>query len=149
MLTLYVCALLLSQTAPVAVVDISADDAIYEDVSRGYAQALSDALKQAGVMAVRVDESELPPQGCKLGPCLGEVARAKKAWAIATLDAEEVAPNKSRVVVTLMRAVNGAPLGGGRYEFVQGQKKLPRGLLDFIKQVRRLAEKEGLDGGLR
>ena len=116
----------LSQTpAQVAVIDISAEDAIYEDVSRRYAQALVDALSKEGLSAVRVDESELPPQGCRLGPCLGVAARAKGAL----------------VVVTMMRATNGEPLAGGRYELKAGVKKSPKGLTSFLAQAKKAMTK--------
>jgi hypothetical protein len=130
---------LLGQSPPpmVAVIDISSEDAIYEDVSRRYAQSLVEALTKEGVTAVRVDESELPPEGCRLGPCLGVAAREKGALAVVTLDAEEISKTKSKVVVTVMRATNGEPLAGGRYELNQGVKKIPRGLTAFLAQVKK------------
>ncbi len=132
----------LSQTpAQVAVIDISAEDAIYEDVSRRYAQALVDALSKEGLSAVRVDESELPPQGCRLGPCLGVAARAKGALVVVTLDAEELSDTKSKVVVTMMRATNGEPLAGGRYELKAGVKKSPKGLTSFLTQAKKAMTK--------
>ncbi len=134
-----VLATVLSQTpAPqVAVIDISSEDAIYEDISRRYAESLVEALSKAGVTAVRVDESELPVEGCRLGPCLGVVARAKGALAVVTLDAEEVSPTTSKVVVTVMRATNGEPLAGGRYELKAGAKKAPKGLTAFLAQAKK------------
>lgn len=127
----------LGQSPQVAVIDISAEDAIYEDVSRRFAQALSEALSQAGVPAVRVDESELPPEGCRLGPCLGVAARSKGALALVTVDAEEVTESRNKVVVTMMRATNGEPLAGGRYELRAGTKRPPRGLVQFIERVKK------------
>lgn len=129
---------LLAQSPPlVAVIDISPEDAIYEDVSRRYAQALAEALSQEGVPAVRIDESELPPEGCRLGPCLGVAAREKGALAVVTLDAEAVTDTHSKVVVTVMRATNGEPLAGGRYELKAGARRVPRGLTKFLGQVKR------------
>lgn len=137
-------AVVLSQAEPadagigrVAVIDISADDAIYEDVSRRYCESLVEALTKAGVPSVRVDESELPPEGCKLGPCLGVAARGQGAVALVTLDAEELSEKKSKVVVTLMRSTNGEPLAGGRYELVVGAKKPPKGLTQFLGNVKK------------
>lgn len=128
----------LTQSPPVvAVIDISPEDAIYEDVSRRYAQALVEALTKEGVSAVRIDEAELPPEGCRLGPCLGRVARNKGALAVVTLDAEEVTQTKSKVTVTLMRATNGEPLAGGRYELVEGISKPPKGLIAFLNQAKK------------
>lgn len=135
-------AAVLAQTPPqVAVIDISPEDAIYEDVSRGYANALVEALNKEGVIAVRIDESELPREGCRLGPCLGVAARGKGALAVLTLDAEEVNETKSKVVVTMMRATNGEPLAGGRYELVQGKKKAPKGLVNFLASVKKAMAK--------
>ena len=125
----------------VAVIDISSEDAIYEDVSRRYAQSLAEALTKEGVPAVRVDESELPPEGCRLGPCLGVAAREKGAVAVVTLDAEELSKTKSKVVVTVMRATNGEPLAGGRYELKVGMKKIPRGLTDFLAKTKKAMAK--------
>jgi hypothetical protein len=90
---------------------------------------------------VRIDESELPPEGCKLGPCLGVAARAKGALTVVTLDAEELSEAKSKVVVTLMRATNGEPLAGGRYELKAGSKKAPRGLTQFLIAVKKAMSK--------
>ena len=133
-----VALVVLQQAAPqVAIIDISADDAIYEDVSRRYAESLADALSKDGITAVRIDESELPPEGCKLGPCLGVAARAKGALTVVTLDAEELSETKSKVVVTLMRATNGEPLAGGRYELKAGSKKAPKGLTRFLIAVKK------------
>lgn len=135
-------ATLLGQLPPqVAVIDISSEDAIYEDVSRRYAQSLVEALTKEGVTAVRVDESELPPEGCRLGPCLGVAARAKGALAVVTLDAEELSETKSKVVVTVMRATNGEPLAGGRYELKAGVKKIPKGLTAFLAAAKKAMAK--------
>lgn len=132
---------LLTQAPQLAVIDISAEDAIYEDVSRRYAQHLADALSNEGLRAVRVDEAELPAEGCKLGPCLGEVARSKQALAVVTLDAEELSETRSRVVVTMMRATTGEPLAGGRYEIRSGVRKPPKGLLKFLAAAKKALEK--------
>ncbi len=129
----------LAQAPTVAVIDISAEDAIYEDVSRKLAQSLTEALTKQGVTAVRIDESELPPEGCRLGPCLGVVARAKEAKAVVTLEAEELSPTKTKVVVTMMRSVNGEPLAGGRYELKAGAKKAPAGLTRFLEAAKKAA----------
>ncbi len=125
----------------VVVIDISADDAIYEDVSRQYAQALAESLTHVGVAAVRIDEAELPADGCRLGPCLGVLGRGKGALAVVTLDAEQVSETKSKVVVTVMRSTNGEPLAGGRYELINGTKKPPKGLTAFLTQAKKAMEK--------
>ncbi len=133
--------LALGQSPRVAVIDISAEDAIYEDVSRRLAQSLAEALSEGGVSAVRIDEAQLPPEGCRLGPCLGVAARATGAQALVTLDAEEVSEAHKKVVVTLMRATNGEPLAGGRYELKAGMKKAPKGLLTFLERVKKAMAK--------
>lgn len=140
-LTSTLLAVLAQAPARVAVIDISPEDAIYEDVSRRYTTSLVEALTKEGVTAVRVDESELPPEGCRLGPCLGVAARAKGALAVVTLDAEELSETKSRVVVTMMRATTGEPLAGGRYELKAGAKKAPKGLTNFLAQVKKALTK--------
>ncbi len=137
-------AVLLTQSPPfVVVIDISPEDAIYEDVSRRYTQALVDALTKEGVPAVRIDESELPPEGCRLGPCLGKVARNRSALAVVTLDAEEMTETKSKVTVTMMRATNGEPLAGGRYELSEGTSKPPKGLTLFLNQAKKALKPKG------
>jgi hypothetical protein len=135
-------ALVLNQPTPrLAVIDISAEDAIYEDVSRGLAESLTRVLNANGLTAVRIDESELPPTGCRLGPCLGVAARAKGAVALVTLDAEELSPEVSAVVVTVMRATNGEPLAGGRYRIKVGATKPPKPLTAFLAQVKKAMSK--------
>lgn len=140
---LFAVALSLMSQAPVqvAVIDISAEDAIYEDVSRRFTQSLVEALSKEGITAVRIDESELPAEGCRLGPCLGVAARAKGALTVVTLDAEEVNDSKSKVVVTMMRATNGEPLAGGRYDLKAGVKKAPKGLTAFLTQAKKAMTK--------
>lgn len=127
-------ALVLSQapSVTVVVIDVSAPDAIYEDVSRGLAEQVVTALKAAGAKAERVDEGELPPGGCRIGPCLGEVARARGAQVVVALDAEEVEGAKSRVAVSALASVNGEPLAAGRYLSGRG---VPRALERFAKQT--------------
>lgn len=130
--------LVLAQAAPatlkVAVVDVSAPDAIYEDVSRRLAGELAEALTKAGTVAVRVDESELPPEGCRIGPCLGEVAKAQGAHVVVTVDCVEVDASTSKVSVTALWGANGEPLAGGRY-VANGKKKAPKGLTRFVGDV--------------
>ncbi|MEW6431592.1 MAG: hypothetical protein AB1730_08775 [Myxococcota bacterium] len=131
-------------TLKVAVVDVSAPDAIYEDVSRQLAAQVAEALTKAGVVAVRVDEDQLPPGGCRFGPCLGEVAKAQGADVVVTVDAEEVDEVTSRVAVTALWGTNGEPLAGGRY-VARGLRKAPRALTKFagdaVKQATARAAK--------
>ncbi len=131
----------MAQAPVVAVIDISEPDAIYEDVSRRYAQDLADALTRAGVRAVRIDESELPVEGCRLGPCLGVAGRARGALAVVTLDATELTEAKSRVVVAMLRATTGEPLAGGRYELTEGAKQAPKALAKFLAAAKKAADR--------
>lgn len=103
-------------TAPslVAVVDVSASDAVYEDVSRGLAEDVVAALAKAGLAASRVDENELPPEGCRAGPCLEKVARTRQARALVIVDAKEEGP-LVEVSVMALDAADGRPLGAKRY----------------------------------
>ena len=68
-------------------------------------------------------------------------ASQKGALAVVTLDAEELSATKSKVVVTVMRATNGEPLAGGRYELKVGMKKIPRGLTSFLAAVKKAMAK--------
>lgn len=120
-------------TLKVAVVDVSAPDAIYEDVSRQLALEVAQALTKGGTVAVRVDENELPPEGCRVGPCLGEVAKAQGAHVVVTVDCVEVDASTTRVAVTALWGTNGEPLAGGRY--VAGQKKAAKALTQFVTDV--------------
>jgi hypothetical protein len=128
-------ALLAQAPAPLkaAVVDISASDAIYEDISRGLANDAASALTQAGFVAVRIDESELPPR-CRVGPCLGEMARAQGADVVVTLDAEETGPDNAnaKVAIAALWGANGEALAGGRYTVVPGKKR-PKPLTTFAE----------------
>lgn len=128
-------ALVLSQapaTLKVAVVDVSAPDAIYEDVSRELASQVAEVLTKAGTVAVRVDENEAA--GCRIGPCLGQVAKGQGAHVVVTVDAEEVDASTSRVAVTALWGFNGEPLAGGRY-VARGLKKAPKDLTRFAAEV--------------
>jgi hypothetical protein len=142
---LWLLALVASQVPlKVAVVDVSAPDAIYEDVSRALATQAAEQLTRAGVMAVRIDEDELPPGGCRIGPCLGEVAKAQGADVVVTLDAEEVDASTSRVAVAALWGASGEPLAGGRY-VARGVAKPPKALkrfaVDVVKQATARAAK--------
>lgn len=141
----------LAQPPRVAVIDVSAPDAIYEDVSRGLAEALVQALVDQGIEAVRVDERELPDEGCRVGPCLGVVAKSQKAHVIVILDATEKPKDKTTALVNVaaMAGRNGQPLAGGRYEVKDGQKKKPKGFTAFVEAIQKVADKfrEAVDAG--
>jgi len=130
----FVVAVALSQGPRAAVIDVSAPDAIYEDVSRSYAADVVRALDKAGFDARRVDESELPEKGCRFGPCLADVAKANKADVVITLDAVEVDSKKNGVAVAAMWGRNGEPLTVKRYT-VKSNGKPPKELAAFATET--------------
>ena len=134
-------ALLLCQSPKAAVIDVSASDAVYEDVSRGLAEQVAHALDGAGFDAVRVDENELPESGCRAGPCLAKVAKDHHALVLVTLDATEVDKTHTQVALAALLGLNGLPLAGARYVAKQGAKKLPKELVDFTQKVFAQAQK--------
>ncbi len=116
----------------VAVVDVSAADAIYEDVSRGLTQDVVTALNAAGgYAATRVDENDLPEGGCRAGPCLEKVAREKHADVVVLVDCVE-SGERINISVLALWGRDGRPLGGKRY--VSG-KKAKKALAAFIAQL--------------
>jgi hypothetical protein len=127
-------ALALASAPVVVVVDVSASDAIYEDVSRGLANALVDGLNKAGLQASRVDENELPESGCRAGPCLEEVARAHGARAVVLLDAAEEG-TKTKVSLMGLGGRDGRPLAGARYTLDRGAKKKVSGFIAQLKKA--------------
>lgn len=102
-------------TLRVSVLDVSAPDAIYEDVSRALAQRVSDELLKLGYLSRRADESELPTEGCRLGPCLAEVAKAQSADVLVLLDAVEAGKGRVEVSLSAMRGNDGLPLAVGKW----------------------------------
>jgi hypothetical protein len=109
-----VVALVLAAGPRVAVLDASAPDAVYEDVSRALADEVVAALTAAGLSAKRVEEEELPGAGCRSGPCLEAVARAQRAEVLVVLDAREKGKGVA-VGVLALEGRTGRPLGGQRY----------------------------------
>ncbi|MBS1153464.1 MAG: hypothetical protein H6Q89_5162 [Myxococcaceae bacterium] len=102
--------------ARVVVVDVSAPDAVYEDVSRAIAEQVVAELRAAGLEAVRIDENELPEEGCRLGPCLGTVARARQAKVVVIVDAVELdKKGRTQVSVAAMAGRDGMPINARRY----------------------------------
>lgn len=119
----------------VAVVDVSAPDEIYEDVSRSLTDAVVDALKATGLEAVRVDERELPASGCRLGPCLGVAARAIGAQVVVMVDSVEAGDEASAVKLAALWSSNGAPVAVSKYLVKKEQKKVPKPLMKFAIEV--------------
>lgn len=130
-MTALVAALLFAQAPRASVIDVSAPDAIYEDISRGYATDVVSALEKAGFDARRVDESELPAEGCRSGPCLAKIAKEQKADVVITLDATELDPKKNGVALAAMWGLNGEPLTVKRYTIATKAKKQPKELAAF------------------
>lgn len=148
-----VAAVVLASGPKIIVLDVSATDAIYEDVSRGLADSLVSELKSKGLDAARIDEQQmLSVEDCRGGPCLGKVARENQAHIVITLDAAELPKSKASygVAVTAMAGRNGMPLAGARYELKDGAKKKPKGLEDFVQKLLDLAAKfpQAKDGGV-
>ena len=119
----------------VAVVDVSAPEAIYEDVARGLADKVVEALKATGVQAVRIDERDLPEQGCRLGPCLGVAARAKDAQVVVMFDATESKDDGATIELAALWSTNGAPVAVAKYAVAAEQKKVPKQLMKFALEV--------------
>ncbi len=125
--------LALAAAPSVAVLDVSAEDAVYEDESRALCVEAVEVLTAKGFTARRVDESELPPQGCRAGPCLEKVARGNDV--LVTLDVAELGKGKLGVAVTALAGRTGMPLAGGRYHVGPKTKRPPKELETFADKV--------------
>jgi hypothetical protein len=137
---LFAVVALLSSQAPaqtpaqtVVVLDVSAEDAVYEDESRELALEVVDLMNSKGLIARRVDESELPRKGCKEGPCLAKVA--KGSMVLVTVDVVELDKGKWGVGVTALAGHNGMPLAGGRYQVDARSKRPAKELEKFVQKV--------------
>ncbi|MBK7861111.1 MAG: hypothetical protein IPJ65_21375 [Archangiaceae bacterium] len=117
----------------VVVLDVSAEDAVYEDESRALALEVVDVLNAKGLVARRVDESELPPQGCRAGPCLEKVAHGSDA--LVTLDVAEISKGRLGVAITALAGRTGMPLAGGRYHVGEKTKRPAKELEAFAKKL--------------
>lgn len=125
--------LLLASSASVVVLDVSAEDAVYEDESRALALELVDYLNTKGFTARRVDESELPKSGCRAGPCLEKVAKGSDV--LVTLDAVELEKGRLGVAVTALAGRTGMPLAGGRWEVGPKSKRPAKELEKFAAKI--------------
>lgn len=132
----------------VAVVDVSKSDAIYEDVSRGLADQVVAALNGAGLVAVRVDEREVP-RGCRVGPCLEKIVRAQQAQVLVLVDATEVDEKKNGVGAAALWGLDGRPLSAARYTVPLMGKRVPKKLAAFAADVAKQSFKltPPVDGG--
>lgn len=132
----------------VAVIDVSAPDAVYEDESRALAEDVTAALNSGGFVAEKVDERDLPLQGCRIGPCLGKVSLQRGAQVVVALDGNELPDKSIGVTVTAMRATDGLPLAATRYTAKPGAKP-PHQVAKFAKELFKEASKAlaVLDGG--
>ena len=131
-------ALALVQLPPsrLVVVDVSTPDAVYEDVSRALAEQVVAELREAGLEAVRIDENELP-KGCRLGPCLGGVAKARQAKIVVIVDAVELdKKGKTQVSVAAMAGRDGMPISAKRY-VTRAEGKPAAELKAFVKDLAR------------
>lgn len=136
----------LAQLPPskVVVIDVSAPDAVYEDVSRGLAEQVVAELNGVGIQTTRIDENELPEEGCRLGPCLGVVAKSRKALVVVIVDAVELdKKGKTAVSVAAMAGFNGMPLTAKRYTTKPEAKPTPE-LKAFVQDlIKKLALPDG------
>jgi hypothetical protein len=130
---LFGLALLVCSQTTVVVLDVSAEDAVYEDESRALANEVVEVMNAKGMVARRVDESELPPQGCRAGPCLEKVAKGSDV--LVTLDVAEIGKGKLGVAVTALAGRTGMPLAGGRYHVGPKTKRPPKELEKFVQKV--------------
>lgn len=124
---------LLASPLTVVVLDVSAEDAVYEDESRALAIELVDFFNTRGFAARRVDEGELPREGCRAGPCLEKVARGSDV--LVTVDVVELEKGKLGVAVTALAGRTGMPLAGGRYQVGPKTKRPPKELEAFAKKL--------------
>ena len=134
MLTLALTALLSQTPIEVAVIDISVPDAIYEDVSRALADQVVDTMNAAGMSAQRVDEREIP-EGCRIGPCLGVVAKEHHAHVVVLMDSTEVDKKKNGVALAALWARDGRPLAVKRYTVAVSGGKAPKELSAFVSDL--------------
>lgn len=134
--------LALGQTsARVAVLDVSAADAVYEDVSRAIAERVSDELLKKGFLSKRVDESEVPIDGCRIGPCLGVIAKSQAADVLVLVDATEGAGGKIDVTLSAMRGRDGLPLAAGRW-VTTPEAKPSKQLTKFLDATQKAAARQ-------
>jgi hypothetical protein len=130
---LFALSALVCAQASVVVLDVSAEDAVYEDESRALAEEVVSVLEAKGFTARRVDESELPPQGCRAGPCLEKVAKGSDV--LVTLDVAEISKGRLGVAITALAGRNGMPLAGGRYHVGPKMKRPPKELEKFVQKL--------------
>jgi hypothetical protein len=124
---------LLVCTQTVVVLDVSAEDAVYEDESRALANEAVEVLNARGLTARRVDESELPPEGCRAGPCLEKVATGSDV--LITLDVAEISKGRLGIAITALAGRTGMPLAGGRYHVGPKTKRPPKELAKFVQKL--------------
>lgn len=117
----------------VVVLDISQEDEVYEDESRALAEEVVDAFLAQKVTARRVDENELPPKGCRGGPCLAKVA--KGSTALVAVDVVEEGKGRWGVAITGLASHNGMPLGGARYHVGPKTKRPHQDLQKFVQKL--------------
>ncbi len=140
MLSVALTVVLAQGTVRVAVLDVSAADAIYEDVSRALAERVSDELLKKGFLSKRVDESEVPVDGCRIGPCLGVIAKSQAADVLVIVDASEGTKGKVEVVLSAMRGRDGLPLAAGRW-ITTAEGKQNKQLSKFLEATQKAVTK--------
>jgi hypothetical protein len=104
-----------AQTQRVVVYDVSAPDAVYEDVARDAAKTLVSRLAKQRLVAVRAETEAMPEPRCRVGPCLAKVALEATAEALITFDVAEAPNERLSIACAALRASNGALLTARRW----------------------------------
>lgn len=132
MVSLLTAVLLAQATPTLALVDISAADAVYEDVSQAAVRELAELLAKGPVNVTLVTQDAA--RGCRFGPCLGALAKQHKAAIIITVDVAEAEHPAISVAALALRGADGVPISGRRWRS-GGKKKPGKARDDFVRDV--------------
>lgn len=132
MLALLAASLLGQATPTIALVDISAPDAVYEDVSQAVVRELAELLAKGPVHVSLVTQDAA--RGCRFGPCLGALAKQQQAAIVITVEVAEGEHPSLAVAALALRAADGTPLSGRRWK-TGGKKKPGKAREAFLKDV--------------
>lgn len=105
----------LAQSPRVVVYDVSAPDAVYEDIARDAAKVVAGALASRGMTALRAEVESMREPRCRVGPCLAKVAARHEATVLVTLDVAEAPNEMLSIACAALRATNGALLSARRW----------------------------------
>ncbi len=132
MFALLAAAVLSQATPTIALVDISAADAVYEDVSQPIVRELAGLLAKGPVNVTLVTQDSA--WGCRFGPCLGALAQQHHAAIVITVDIAEAEHPVLTVAALALKGADGAPLSGRRWK-TGGKKKPGKARDDFVRDV--------------